>query len=70
MDGVEPRAQRDRVYSAAKKPLLPYLHDPIYILVGMEGFEPTEPEAPVLQTGVTLQRHRIPKNWSPLSDLN
>ena len=29
--------------------------------MGKEGFEPTKLEAPVLQTDMTLQRHRFPK---------
>ena len=29
-------------------------------LVGKEGFEPTQPMAPDLQSGVTLQLHRLP----------
>lgn len=30
------------------------------IMVGTLGFEPSKPEAPVLQTGVTRRRHRVP----------
>lgn len=37
-----------------------FSHEQPQILVGMEGFEPTQPEAPDLQSGVTLQLHRIP----------
>jgi hypothetical protein len=30
--------------------------------VGREGFEPPKPVAPVLQTGPSLQRRRLPRN--------
>ena len=31
--------------------------------MGKEGFEPTKPLASDLQSEVTLQRYRLPKNW-------
>lgn len=39
-------------------------------LVGNIGFEPIKHEVTDLQSAMTLQLHRLPYNWSPMTDSN